>query len=330
MSPLLDVSDLTTWYTSRDGLLGRGTRQIRALDGVSFSLEPGRTLGLVGESGCGKSTLARTIVGLETATRGSISYRGQDVLNTRGRPLRQLRRHIQMVFQDPYGSLDPRMTVADIVTEPWKVHPDIVPRDERLDRAAALLRKVGLDPDHMHRYPHQFSGGQRQRIGLARALTLDPEILVCDEPVSALDVSVRAQVINLLQDLQEDLGLAYIFIAHDLAVVRHIAHDVSVMYLGKVVEQGPKEHIYSDPSHPYTKALLSAVPDAETRRGSSRKQILLEGDLPSPANVPSGCTFRTRCWKAQQRCVDEVPELVSRSEATRSRGQVSRCHFPES
>jgi oligopeptide transport system ATP-binding protein len=331
--PLLQVEDLATWFPIHTGsTFRRETGHIRALDGVSLALEAGETVGVVGESGCGKSTLARTIVGLETATRGTVYYRGEPIAGTRGRRMRQVRRRIQMVFQDPYGSLNPRMTVEQIVTEPWRIHRDLVPADERRDRAQALLKKVGLDSDHMRRYPHQFSGGQRQRVGLARALTLDPEILVCDEPVSALDVSVRAQVINLLQDLQEDLGLSYIFIAHDLSIVRHIADRVAVMYLGKIVEFGTKDAIFEAPTHPYTQALLSAVPELDPARAHLSRPILLEGDLPSPANVPSGCAFRTRCWKVQPKCSDEEPRLEVRPVLEGnglSTGHPSRCHYPE-
>jgi oligopeptide transport system ATP-binding protein len=323
---ILQVRDVMKHFPITEGIVfKKQIGAVKAVDGVTFDLMRGETLGLVGESGCGKSTLAKLLMVLERPTAGEVTYNGQDIFKLSTRDLRRLRRQIQIVLQDPYTSLNPRMTVGDIVGEPFAIHTDVAPKGDRKRRVQELLDVVGLNPDYINRYPHQFSGGQRQRIGIARGLALRPEIIICDEPVSALDVSVQAQVMNLLEDLQEEFGLSYIFIAHDLSVVRHIADRVAVMYLGRIVEIGTDAEIYETPTHPYTQALLSAVPVPDPSLRGQRDEIVLEGDVPSPANPPSGCRFRTRCWKAQDICAEEDPDLVVRPGSPHP----SACHFAE-
>ncbi|GIH04402.1 ABC transporter ATP-binding protein [Rhizocola hellebori] len=323
---VLETRDLVKYFPLTRGiLLKKKIGDVKAVDGINIQLARGETLGVVGESGCGKSTLAKLLVGLEKPTSGSIVVRGKDISKLSGEATRKARRNIQLVMQDPYTSLNPRMTVGDIVAEPFQIHPDVAPKGAIRGRVQELIDLVGLNPDHINRYPHQFSGGQRQRIGIARALALKPEIILCDEPVSALDVSIQAQVMNLLDELQRELGLSYIFIAHDLSVVRHIADRVAVMYLGKIVEIGSDIQIYEQPTHPYTQALLSAVPVPDPTLRGHRDQIVLQGDVPSPANPPSGCRFRTRCWKAQEICATQEPLLEIRQKSAHP----SACHFAE-
>ncbi|MBG6069669.1 ABC transporter ATP-binding protein [Micromonospora ureilytica] len=323
---ILSVDNLVKHFPITQGVLfQRQIGAVKAVDGVSFELRRGETLGVVGESGCGKSTLARLLMRLETPTSGRATLEGKDLFKASGGELRRLRRNMQMVMQDPYTSLNPRMTVGDIIGEPFEIHPDAAPKGSKAKRVQELLDLVGLNPEHINRYPHQFSGGQRQRIGIARALALKPEVIVCDEPVSALDVSIQAQVINLLKQLQGELGLSYIFIAHDLSVVRHIADRVAVMYLGRIVEIGTEDEIYERATHPYTQALLSAVPVPDPEARDQRNMIRLVGDVPSPADPPSGCHFRTRCWKAQDICAVEDPPTVPRA----ADPHPSACHFAE-
>jgi oligopeptide transport system ATP-binding protein len=324
---ILQAENLVKYYPIKAGVLRRTVGHVKALDGVSFELYKGETLGIVGESGCGKSTLARMLMRLEEPTAGKLIFDGVDVYSQKAGAMRRLRRDIQIVFQDPYTSLNPRKTVGDIVGEPFEIHTDVLTKRDRRQRVQQLLDLVGLNPEHINRYPHQFSGGQRQRIGIARGLALNPKVVICDEPVSALDVSVQAQVVNLLAELQAGLGLAYIFIAHDLSVVRHISDRVGVMYLGKIVEIGDEDQIYSRPTHPYTQALLSAVPVADPTLRNSREQIVLVGDVPSPANPPAACRFHTRCWKAQEICSVEEPMLIPRPDGESSHD--SACHFAE-
>ncbi|MGW3954275.1 ABC transporter ATP-binding protein [Streptomyces sp. NPDC004752] len=331
--PILEVSGLVKHYPLTRGILfKKPVGAVKAVDGVDFTLAKGETLGLVGESGCGKSTVARLLCNLERPTAGSIRFKGEEITRLSGRALKAVRRNIQMVFQDPYTSLNPRMTVGDIIGEPFEIHPEAAPKGDRRRRVRELLDVVGLDPEYANRYPHQFSGGQRQRIGIARGLALRPEIIVADEPVSALDVSVQAQVINLLERLQAEFDLSYVFIAHDLSIVRHIADRVGVMYLGRIVEIGSDTEIYDHPTHPYTQALLSAVPVPDPEAREHRERIILTGDVPSPTDIPSGCRFRTRCWKARERCALEVPALAVPEAFRHTSGPAahdSACHFAE-
>ncbi len=332
---LLEVTDLVRHFPFREV---QGLRMVkanvRAVDGISFTVRQGQTLGLVGESGCGKSTTARLVTRLDTPTSGSILFQGRDITTVKESQLRGIRRDIQMIFQDPYSSLNPRHTVGAILGTPLRVHG--LHRGKEKQRVQQLLELVGLNPEHINRYPSEFSGGQRQRIGIARALAVEPKLIIADEPVSALDVSIQAQVMNLLATLRDELDLAFIFVAHDLGVVRHFCDQVAVMYLGKIVEYGDKRKIYEAPEHPYTQALLSAAPDINVARGIPPKErIRLVGDVPSPINPPSGCRFRTRCWKAQEVCATTEPPLVAAENDVALRGAREgglhrhACHFPE-
>ncbi|MCB5908401.1 ABC transporter ATP-binding protein [Streptomyces pinistramenti] len=321
--PLLRVRGLMRHFPITKGLLKRQVGAVQAVDGIDFDVYPGETLGVVGESGCGKSTMGRLITRLDEPTGGSIEFEGKDITHLSTGRLRPMRRDVQMIFQDPYGSLNPRHTIGGIIGTPFRLQ-GVEPEGGVKKEVQRLLELVGLSPEHYNRYPHEFSGGQRQRIGIARALALKPKLVVADEPVSALDVSIQAQVVNLMDDLQDELGLTYVIIAHDLSVIRHVSDRIAVMYLGKIVELSDRASLYASPLHPYTKALLSAVPVPDPKRRTERDRILLKGDVPSPINPPSGCRFRTRCWKATEVCTTTEPPLV----ALRTGHQVA-CHHPE-
>ena len=319
---LLQVKNLTKYFPVSKGIfINRQVRYVKAVDGVSFDVFDGETLGLVGETGCGKTTVARTILQLYHPTSGQIIFDGVDLTSLPENDLRKMRRRMQMIFQDPYASLNPRMTVGSIISAPLDVHTDLN-RSAKQDRVQDLLKLVGLNPDFVNRYPHEFSGGQRQRIGIARALALSPDLVICDEPISSLDVSIQAQVVNLLEELQDRLGLTYIFVAHDLSMVRHISDRMVVMYLGKVMELADRNEIYLNPRHPYTKALMSAVPIPNPRKARDRQRIILQGDIPSPLNPPEGCNFNTRCPMAQDICFKNEPEYREIEP-----GHFVACHF---
>jgi oligopeptide transport system ATP-binding protein len=322
--PLVEIRGLKTWFPITAGVLQRTVAHVRAVDGVDLSIRQGETLGLVGESGCGKSTLGRSILRLVDPTEGEVLFKGQQLLRLSGAEMRRMRRELAMIFQDPFASLDPRQTVGEIVGEPLDIHGLAPNRRQRQERIQELLHVVGLNPNFANRYPHEFSGGQRQRIGIARALAVDPAFIVCDEPISALDVSIQAQIINLLERLQDQFNLTYLFIAHDLSVVRHISDRIAVMYLGKIVEVSGANELYRRPKHPYTTSLLSAIPIPDPRVERDRRRIILSGDVPSPVNPPSGCRFRTRCFKAQPRCAESEPPL----DTVKLDGHEAACYFP--
>lgn len=318
---LLEVKELKKYFESKKGFFGKNVQHVKAVDNVSFQIKKGETFGLVGESGCGKSTTGRTLIRLYDVTGGNIIFDGQDISKLKEKELKPFRKKIQMIFQDPYASLNTRMTVADIVGEPLDIH-GLAKGQERQDKIYELLEKVGLSRDHASRYPHEFSGGQRQRIGIARALAVDPEFIICDEPISALDVSIQAQVVNMLDDLQKELGLTYLFIAHDLSMVKHISDRIGVMYLGKMVEVAESDELYDKPAHPYTQALLSSIPIPDPELNAQVKREILEGDVPSPLNPPSGCRFRTRCKYVKDICSQEEPVLQEVAP-----GHMAACHF---
>jgi peptide/nickel transport system ATP-binding protein len=321
---ILELKDLTKYFPIKGQGIFSGTKGlVKAVDGVSLTVKRGETVGLVGESGCGKTTVGRTVMKLYEPTSGQIIFDGEDITNINRKDMKPVRSKMQMIFQDPFSSLNPRHTVGTIISSSFTIHG--IEPEGGIDHAVGeLLELVGLNPEHINRFPHEFSGGQRQRIGIARALALKPKLIVADEPVSALDVSIQAQVVNLLDDLQKELGLSYLFVAHDLSVVQHISDRVVVMYLGKVMEMAPTAELFKNPRHPYTKALLSAVPVADPKIGRTRERIILQGDLPSPVNPPAGCVFNTRCWKAQDICRTEIPETIQISPL-----QTLACHFPE-
>ncbi|HEY7737985.1 MAG TPA: oligopeptide/dipeptide ABC transporter ATP-binding protein [Candidatus Limnocylindria bacterium] len=327
-SPLVDVQDLRVYFPIFSGFLQRRTGDVRAVDDVTFSIKRGETFGLVGESGCGKSTTGRAVIRLRNPTGGVVKFDGRDLMSLSREELRRARRQMQIIFQDPYSSLNPRMTVNSIISEPLETH-DLGSKASRQERVAELLQLVGLNPNYRNRYPHEFSGGQRQRIGVARALAVEPEFIVCDEPISALDVSIQAQVLNLLVELRERFGLTYLFIAHDLSVVRHISDRVAVMYLGKMVEVGPPDILYAGPGHPYTRALLSAVPIPDPKTERKRKRVILTGDVPSPVNPPPGCRFHTRCWLYERLGRPEVCRTEEPPLRVIQPQHQAACHFAE-
>ena len=322
--PLLKIEGLKKHFpTTTGGAFSKVKGVVKAVDGIDLEINAGQTVGLVGESGCGKTTAGRTILKLYEPTEGSIVFEGEDLAPLKPKQMKPYRAQMQMIFQDPFASLNPRQTVGSLISAPFQIQ-GITPEGGVTQEVQRLMARVGLNPEHINRYPHEFSGGQRQRIGVARAIALKPKLIVADEPVSALDVSIQAQVVNLLEDLQQEFNMAYIFVAHDLSVVQHISDRVIVMYLGKVMEEADKTDLFSHPRHPYTKALLSAVPVPDPKIGRARERIILQGDLPSPVNPPAGCVFNTRCWKAQDRCRTEVPQLMQIGTNHRI-----ACHFPE-